>query len=557
MKIQSKFLIVSILSAFLVLGLVIVQRWQSVIIKENTAALGVTPIIIQRHMEGDMMHDAMRSDVFAAVLADSLGERVNVLKARVDLKEHYEKFAHNIAANKAETRVPYHISGLFVGADQALVEYFAAADTVIALIVEGKPHDVEMTIFQKKFEAMEDANESVSDLLLEWKDSIEQDIGAIERQVSLFFAFGSVLCLLGVASVPVYAYRQIFSPQRALIKVMQQLANHETNVHIIGEKRTDEMGEISRAVAVFRDDIVAMNTLQRERESTKAKAEEERRLTMHRLAEAFDAKIGSVVKRVLHAVKDLGGVAEVLTKAAETAGTESQELLQAVKHASTNVQAVSHAAGEFTGVLKEVSATVANTTTVCRSSAAQVQQSQQQLDKLRTVLSDIDGIVDSIRVITEQTNLLALNATIEASRAGEQGRGFAVVAAEVKVLANKTTEMTVSIDEKINAVKQTSAQAIDTTCEIVSCVQEIDTSSGRVALSLEEQATTTADISRRAVEAAASINQAVNSVASVQTAAGQTGDACKHVRNAASVLQEQAQVLHDQVQEFLAEVRAA
>jgi methyl-accepting chemotaxis protein len=557
MKIQSKFLVISIVSALLVIGLVVAQRWQSIVIKEKTAALSATPTIIQRHMEGDMMHDAMRNDVLGAILANSQGNKDGILKARVDLKLHYEKFFQNIADNKAEPRADQQVKDLFFNAAHALEEYFAAASTVINMIDNGKLYDAEIKSFEQKFEAMEEANESISGMLLEWKDSIEHDIIILENRVGWFFTVGSAFCLLGVVSVPVYAYRQIFSPQRVLIKVMQQLSKHETDVYIIGEKRTDEMGEISRAVAVFRDAIVAMNILQKERETTKAKAEQERRQAMNHLAEAFDAKIGSVVKGVLHAVKDLGCVAEVLAKAAQTASTETTELLQAVEHAGSNVQAVSNAAGEFTGVLKGVSATVANTTTVCRSSAAQVEQSQQHLDKLRNVLSDIDGIVDSIRVITEQTNLLALNATIEASRAGEQGRGFAVVAAEVKVLANKTTEMTVSIDEKINAVKQTASQAIDTTYEIVSCVQEIDTSSGKVAISLEEQATTTADISRRSVEAAASINQAVNSIESVRTAAGQTGDACQHVRSAASVLQEQAQILHDQVQEFLAEVRAA
>ena len=75
--------------------------WIAVSLSGSLVRTGVQSSALRNHMQADMMHDALRGDVLAAILAGGSGSEEDRAKARTDLKEHVATFKNAIAANQS------------------------------------------------------------------------------------------------------------------------------------------------------------------------------------------------------------------------------------------------------------------------------------------------------------------------------------------------------------------------------------------------------------------------------------------------------------------------
>jgi len=119
---------------------------------------------------------------------------------------------------------------------------------------------------------------------------------------------------------------------------------------------------------------------------------------------------------------------------------------------------------------------------------------------LKASSAEIGKVTHLIASIARQTNLLALNAKIEAARAGEAGRAFAVVADEVKALSAKTERATKEIAEKVEILQRDTAQSIGALGQITTAIDALRPVFGAMAVSVDEQNTTTNELARSAAE---------------------------------------------------------
>lgn len=154
--------------------------------------------------------------------------------------------------------------------------------------------------------------------------------------------------------------------------------------------------------------------------------------TVQRLSEII-GNIDNSAKAIENGVSEINSASDDLSRRTETSAAQLEETAAALDEMTSTVKLVADGAKQaetLVGSMKDQAAASSDVVEETVKAMDSIESSSEQI-------SQITGVIDDIAF---QTNLLALNAGVEAARAGPAGRGFAVVAAEVRGLAQRSSE---------------------------------------------------------------------------------------------------------------------
>jgi methyl-accepting chemotaxis protein len=304
---------------------------------------------------------------------------------------------------------------------------------------------------------------------------------------------------------------------RAITKIstsMSRLAAGDLDTKIPYGKRTDEIGVMSGAVEVFKEQAienrqnaddaeVIIESLGKGLENLSSgnlafRLHDAFPEDLDRLRQYFNNAADSLQDTISSVKKGTDGIKSGTEEIAEA----SNDLSRRTENQAASLEETAAAVAEITNAVKKTATGAVQARSVVTAAKTEADKSgevvrkavaaMQGIEKSSQKINQIIGVIDEIAF---QTNLLALNAGVEAARAGDAGRGFAVVASEVRALAQRSADAAKEIKNLLTTSRAQVEDGVQLVAEtgtslrqIVERVTEISNVVAEIAANAEQQA---------------------------------------------------------------------
>lgn len=402
-------------------------------------------------------------------------------------------------------------------------------------------------------------------------DTLQAQIGTLHdtaQQVAdhaklLLLAATVLLAAIGLATGLLITLRSVVRPLHDLRNSMTLLADGTTNFSMPHETRQDEVGQMARSMAAFRDQLVAAERAKSEQTTliVSSVGRGLEALARGELVQQIDTELTGPFAKLKadfnNAVSALRGTMTQVMQATEGVQSGSTEIRHASDDLSRRTEQQAASLEESAAAISEITATIRQSSQGAQEANRAVEQALVDAVEGGTVMrraveamggiertsSEISEIISVIDGIAFQTNLLALNAGVEAARAGDAGKGFAVVASEVRALAQRSADAAADVKARIIA----SATQIDQGVTLVNAAGEVI---GRIENRIGEINNRMAEIALAAEQQAAGMAQVDTAVSEMDGVTQQNAAMVEQATAAARSLAAEAEALANAVGRF-------
>ena len=313
------------------------------------------------------------------------------------------------------------------------------------------------------------------------------------RSTLEIFAAGYIAFFIGTVA---WASLAIARPMLRLAEAMRRIAAGDFKTQISYTGRHDELGDVARAILVFRDKGLSVLRLEKETAATEARAAAALAGERQRVAEVFQQEVMDAIGALSSAATELQRNATVMRDIAGSTDNRTKKVVAFSQDRIANSARLFASSSDLAMTIGKMNELFITAGEIAMLATGDGKATSRSANELVEAVDTIGQIADFIGGIAYQTNLLALNATIEAARCGEAGRGFAVVASEVKTLAHETSRAAADIAQRIETVKSATDHVVKAIGVTVSRIGRIADMSSQLGNAMDQKDQASRDIAR-------------------------------------------------------------
>ena len=255
LTLRTQFLVFSVASALLaaVVGLVGWRGAQE--LERAQTALVETLEASSNHMDADMMHDALRADVLAAILAGRDGTGADEVKQA--LQEHSERFEADLAKN-AQFHLAPEVVAAVEEARPALDAYVKAARSMLDLaLTDPAAATANQPQFMQAFTALEGKMEELSDLIDASASTARDAAHAANEQTTWIVLGAVVLGAFAILGLGLFIRASVSKRTQRLAHAVERMSAGDFTPDIEAGI-ADEIGRIADALGKSRATIESL-----------------------------------------------------------------------------------------------------------------------------------------------------------------------------------------------------------------------------------------------------------------------------------------------------------